>query len=275
MPSEHPISQAVVQKAKDENIVLAQATFFRNHEGMGVEASWRGKHVLVGNARLMKSLRVPIEDAEERFVELESQGKTVLYVALESKLIGLIAVADTIKEDAKEAILGFKKMGLQVMMLTGDNERVAKGIAKELGIDQVMAQVLPSQKLDKVKELQGQGRCVAMVGDGINDAPALTQADVGIAIGGGTDVAKESGDIVLVRSQVVDAVTAMRLSKLTDKRIKENLWWAFGYNLIGLPLAMGILAPWGIILPAEAAGLAMALSSVSVITNSLRIRKFK
>ncbi|MBI4448444.1 copper-translocating P-type ATPase [Candidatus Woesearchaeota archaeon] len=272
--SEHPLADAIVQAAKLDNIVIPEATFFRNHEGLGIEASWRGKHVLVGNLRLMKQHRIPTDDSLERLEALESEGKTVMCVAIENKLAGLVAVADVLKADAKAAVDGLTSLGLGVMMLTGDNERVANGIAKKAGIDSVIAQVLPKDKLEKIRELQAQGKRVAMVGDGVNDAPALTQADVGIAIGGGTDIARESGDIVLIKSNVNDVVMAIKLSRLTLRKIYQNLYWAFGYNVIGIPVAMGVLYPVGILLPAEAAGLAMALSSVSVVTNSLRIRKF-
>ena len=219
---------------------------------------------------------INIESLHVESDRLATEGKTPMYIAINNKLSGIIAVADTVKENSKAAIEELKKMNVKVAMITGDNKKTAEAIAKSVGIDIVLAEVLPEDKANEVKKLQGQNRKVAMVGDGINDAPALVQADVGIAIGSGTDVAIESADIVLMKSDLKDVVTAIRLSKATIKNIKENLFWAFGYNVLGIPVAMGVLHIFGgpLLNPMIAAA-AMSFSSVSVLLNALRLKKFK
>ena len=220
--------------------------------------------------------KVIIDAIEKDIRELELQGKTVMIVARDNVVVGLIAVADVIKEHSKTAISQIRAMGINVVMLTGDNKRTAKAIANEAGIDEVIAEVLPHEKSLKIKSLQAGGDKVAMVGDGINDAPALAQADVGIAIGSGTDVAIEAGEIILVKNDLRDVVAAIKLSAYTMKKIKQNLFWAFIYNTIGIPVAAGLLYPWtGMLLNPIIAGSAMAFSSVSVVTNSLLMKRFK
>jgi Cu+-exporting ATPase len=233
--------------------------------------------VLVGNAALMKREKVEIEDkVATAMAELEEKGETVVIVAENRKITGLIAIADTIKEHSREAIEKLNKMGYETVLITGDNERTALAIAKQVGIKRVMAHVFPEDKANEVKRLQKEGKKVVFVGDGINDAPALAQADVGIAIGAGTDVAIESGDIVLIKSDLRDIITAIQISKYTVEKIKQNLFWAFFYNAVGIPIAMGILYPiTGFLLNPVIAGAAMAFSSVSVVSNSLLMRSFK
>ena len=217
-----------------------------------------------------------LEGLADSFETLSRDCKTPMYIAVNGDIAGLIAVADTVKEDSKKAVEALHKMGIQVVMITGDNIRTANAIAGQVGIDAVLAEVLPEDKADEIKKLQSEGKKVAMVGDGINDAPALAQADIGIAIGSGTDVAMESADIVLVRSDLMDVPTAIRLSKSTIRNIKENLLWAFGYNTLGIPVAMGLLHIFGgPLLNPMIAGAAMSLSSVSVVTNALRLKRFK
>jgi Cu+-exporting ATPase len=224
----------------------------------------------------MSEQLISLENLEETSNQLAGEGKTPMYIAIDGKIAGIIAVADTVKENSKKAIKKLHQMGIQVAMLTGDNQKTAEAIAKQVGIDRILAEVLPQDKAKEVKKLQAEGNKVAMVGDGINDAPALAQADIGIAIGSGTDVAMESADIVLMRSDLMDVPTAIQLSKRTIKNIKENLFWAFGYNIIGIPVAMGILHIFGgPLLNPMIAGAAMSLSSVSVLTNALRLKRFK
>lgn len=214
-----------------------------------------------------------LEDISNRLAE---EGKTPMYIAIENKISGIIAVADTVKENSKKAIERLHAMGIQVAMITGDNKKTAAAIAKQVGIDRILAEVLPQDKANEVKKLQAEGKKVAMVGDGINDAPALAQADIGIAIGSGTDVAIESADIVLMRSDLIDVPTALQLSKKTITNIKQNLFWAFGYNVLGIPIAMGVLYIfWGSLLNPIIAALAMSFSSVSVLMNALRLKRFK
>lgn len=224
----------------------------------------------------MVERQISLENLEKSSDKLAEEGKTPMYIAIDNKIAGIIAVADTVKENSKRAIELLHKMGIQVAMITGDNRRTAEAIAKQVGIDIVLAEVLPEDKANEVKKLQGQGKKVAMVGDGINDAPALAQADIGIAIGSGTDVAMESADIVLMRSDLMDVPTAIQLSKSTIRNIKQNLFWAFAYNTLGIPIAMGVLHLFGgPLLNPMFAGAAMSLSSVSVLTNALRLKKFK
>ncbi len=224
----------------------------------------------------MKDHKIEMKFAEEKMKALEEDGKTVVVVAFNNKTVGIIGIADTLKEYSKEAVKQLKKMNLSIIMITGDNERTAKAIAKQVSIDEVMADVLPQDKAKKVKELQSQGKFVGMVGDGINDAPALAQADIGIAIGSGTDVAIETGDIVLIKEDLRDVVTSIKLSKKTLSKIKQNLFWAFFYNTAMIPIAAGIFYPFfNILLSPMAAGIAMVFSDISVIGNSLLLKRFK
>jgi Cu+-exporting ATPase len=234
------------------------------------------REVLLGNLRLMEERRVRLNGLLNKAEQLSNEGKTPMFLAVDGKAAGLIGVADTLKENSKEAVETLHRMGLEVVMLTGDNERTARAIAGQIGIDRVLAEVLPEKKAEEVKRLQGEGKKVGMVGDGINDAPALAQADVGIAIGTGTDVAMESSDITLIGGDLRGVVTAIALSKATIRNIKQNLFWAFAYNTILIPVAGGVLFPFfGILLnPIFAAG-AMAFSSVTVVSNALRLRRFK
>jgi len=274
--SEHPIGQAIVKKAENEGINVAEPESFDALPGFGVTAEVKGKKALIGNRALMKNNNVPVQQLENEIERLESEGKTVLIVALEGKAAGAIAVSDTVKEHSKEAISALRKMGLKVIMLSGDTRRTAEAVAKQLGIDEVLAEVVPAQKVDEIKKLQSQGRFVAMVGDGINDAPAITQANVGIAIGSGTDVAVDSGDIVLVKDDPRDVATSIKLSRKTLGKIKQNLFWAFFYNIIMIPLAAGLLYPTlGVLIPPEAAATSMILSDITVVGNSMLLRRFK
>jgi Cu+-exporting ATPase len=251
-------------------------TDFEAITGKGITASVNGVQVLIGNQRLMLEKRVDLDGVSFQSDDLASSGKTPMYVVADGTLIGIIAVADVVKESSKKAIENLQAMGISVAMLTGDNVRTAEAIARQVGIDRVLAEVLPGDKADVVKRLQAEGKQVAMVGDGINDAPALVQADVGIAIGSGTDVAIESADIVLMRSDLMDVPTAVKLSKRTITTIKQNLFWAFLYNSILIPVAAGALYLFGgpLLNPMLAAG-AMAFSSVSVLLNALRLKRFQ
>jgi Cu+-exporting ATPase len=274
--SEHPIGQAIVKKAENEGISVAEPESFDALPGFGVAAGVKGKKVLIGNRALMKTNNVPVRQLENEIEKLESEGKTVLIVAVEGKAVGAIAVSDTVKEHSKEAVSALQKMGLKVIMLSGDTRRTAEAVAKQLGIDEVLAEVVPAQKVDEIKKLQGQGRFVAMVGDGINDAPAITQANVGIAIGSGTDVAVDSGDIVLIKDDPRDVATSIKLSRKTLGKIKQNLFWAFFYNIIMIPLAAGVLySTVGVLIPPEAAATSMILSDITVVGNSMLLRRFK
>lgn len=268
--SEHPLARSVVEKAQQEKIELLQSTAFENITGKGVKATVEGFQVAVGTSSLMESLGVDIsEDASTQKADLEMQAKTAVFISKDEKLIGLMGIADEVKDDSREAITQLKKMGLRTVMLTGDNKKTGRAIADKVGIDEVIAEVLPDQKSDEIRQLQQQGHVVAMVGDGINDAPALTLADVGIAIGTGTDVAIESGDIVLVKGDLPGVIRAINLSRKTFKKIKQNLFWASIYNLVMIPLAIiGLLHP----LLAEAA---MAFSSINVVGNSKRLGNAK
>lgn len=274
--SEHPLGQAIVTRATDKGLELCKLDNFDSLTGRGIEATINGQSVLTGNRKLMDERGISLSVLEEKSDQLASEGKTPMYVAFDGKLAGIIAVADVVKASSKAAIEILKKMGIEVVMITGDNKKTAFAIAKQVGIDRILAEVLPRDKSNEVKKLQSEGRKVAMVGDGINDAPALVQADIGIAIGSGTDVAIESADIVLMRSDLMDVPTAISLSKQTIRNIKQNLFWAFGYNVVGIPIAAGILYMFGgpLLNPIFAAA-AMSLSSVSVLTNALRLKKFK
>jgi len=273
--SEHPLGEAIVRKAKDQGLSIPPLESFEAVPGKGVMATCGNRKVLLGNRRLMGENGISITQVEDRIRELEGAGKTVMLTAVDGKLAGLISVADTLKEFSKEAIRQLKSMGLEVIMLTGDNERTANAIAKQVGIDRVMAEVLPANKAEVIKKLQSEGKVVGMVGDGINDAPALAQSDIGIAIGSGTDVALETGGIVLIRDDLRDVVSSIQLSKQTVGKIKQNLFWAFFYNVAFIPVAAGLLYPTlGILLNPMFAAAAMAFSSVTVVTNSLLLRRF-
>ena len=274
--SEHSLAEAIVKKAEDGGLNLASVTGFMAIAGHGVKGEVDGKKVLFGNTRLMQKEGVEIQAASERLESLEKEGKTVMLLAVDGRLVGLIAVADTVKPSALEGVKALQKMGIEVIMITGDNARTAEAIASKVGITSILAGVLPDQKEVEVKKLQAQGKKVAMVGDGINDAPALASSDVGIAMGTGTDVAIESANITLINKDLKSVSSAILLSKKTMKTIKLNLFWAFGYNVILIPVAMGVLYPFfRILLNPVYASLAMALSSVSVVSNSLLLKRFK
>jgi Cu+-exporting ATPase len=274
--SEHPLGEAIIKRAREKKIELHDPRNFNAIEGHGIEAEVDGKKVLLGNLKLMQKQQIVVRDLERKAEELAGDGKTPMYLSLEGKAAGLIAVADTLKENSLQAVEKLKKIGLEVIMLTGDNKKTAEAIARKSGIDKVLPEVLPEDKVHEIKSLQSGGRKVAMVGDGINDAPALAQADVGIAIGSGTDVAMEASDITLIKGDLRGVVSAIELSKRTIKIIKQNLFWAFFYNTAGIPIAAGVLYPFfGILLNPIFASAAMAFSSVSVVANSLRLRRAK
>ena len=274
--SEHPLGEAIVKKAEQQDLPLLPLESFYAITGQGVKVVIEGQQILVGNRRLMESRQVDLTQLATLSDELAQAGKTPMYVAINNQLAGIIAVADIVKPNSQAAIAKLQQMGIQVAMITGDNKQTALAIARQVGVDQVLAEVLPQDKANEVKKLQEQGKKVAMVGDGINDAPALVQADVGIAIGSGTDVAIESADIVLMKNDLLDVATAIKLSKSTIRNIKENLFWAFAYNIIGIPVAAGVLYIFGgpLLNPMFAAA-AMSLSSVSVLANALRLKRFK
>ena len=274
--SEHPLGQAIVRGAQEKGLALSDAARFASLTGRGIEAEIDGRVVLAGNRKLMEERAVSLEAMEEAGGRLAEEGKTPMYVAVDGTIAGIVAVADVVKQSSRAAIVRLHEMGVEVAMLTGDNAKTAAAIARQVGIDRVLAEVLPHDKAGEVKKLQQEGRRVAMVGDGINDAPALAQADIGIAIGSGTDVAMESADIVLMRSDLMDVPTAIELSRRTIRNIRQNLFWAFGYNVVGIPVAAGILYLFGgpLLSPIFAAA-AMSLSSVSVLTNALRLKRFK
>ncbi|WP_334340782.1 copper-translocating P-type ATPase [Companilactobacillus sp. HBUAS56275] len=271
--SEHPLATAILDKAKADSIQADKAESFQAIECKGVEAIINGQKAFVGNDKLLNDVKITA-DLENKMVELQNEAKTVVFVGLNQEVIGMIAIQDAPKATSKEAIATLKARGLRTVMLTGDNERVAQAIAQEVGIDEVIADVLPGDKADHVEELQKQGK-VAFVGDGINDAPALTMADVGIAMGSGTDIAIESGGIVLMKNDLRDVAKALELSKKTFNRIKLNLFWAFIYNVLGIPVTAGLFFAVGLTLSPELAGLAMAFSSLSVVTSSVLLNKAK
>jgi Cu+-exporting ATPase len=273
--SQHPLAEAIVRKAQEKGTEITESKGFDTFGGKGVIAKIEGKEVLIGNRTLFKERNISYQRFEEKILQLENEGKTVILIALANEICGMIAVADTLKETTKNAIKEFKNMKLNVVMITGDNAGTANAIAKQIGIGNVLAEVLPQDKADKVKKLQEKGEIVAFVGDGINDAPALAQADVGIAIGSGTDIAIESGEIVLIKDDLMDAVAAVQLSEKVMSRIKQNLFWAFAYNTALIPVAAGILYPFlGIAFKPELAGLAMAMSSVTVVSLSLTLKRY-
>jgi Cu+-exporting ATPase len=279
--SEHPLGQAVIKKAKDRGLIVNNPESFKAIPGHGLKAGYAGHTILIGNTKLMADNRIGLmeQSVDSIMTELQKEGKTATFVSINEKLSGIIAMADTVKEHAHEAIVSLKNLGIEVIMLTGDNERTSKAIASKLGIEKVIPQVLPDQKEEVIVRLQSEGKIVAMVGDGINDAPALARADLGIAIGSGTDVAKETGGIILIKGDVRDVVTAFQLGRKTVSKIKQNLFWAFAYNTGLIPVAAGALVPifgaemyaW---LPFLAAA-AMAMSSVSVVGNSLLLGRYK
>lgn len=274
--SEHPIARSIVEGAEKRGVALLEPEQFKAVPGRGIDATVKGKHILAGNVKLMKENRIDVSQAEKDAADLSAQGRTLMYLAVDGKLAGLMAAADTVKPTSRQAIQKLRKLGIEVAMITGDNASTAASIAGEVGIDRVLSDVLPQDKAGEVKKLQESGRKVAMVGDGINDAPALVQADIGMAIGTGTDVAVESADIVLMRGDLNEVPTAIALSRATIRNIKQNLFWAFIYNLAGIPLAAGVFYLFGgPLLNPIFAGAAMALSSVSVVTNALRLRYFK
>lgn len=274
--SEHPIGEALVRRAEVRGLALANAAQFNALAGHGVEAEVEGRRVLLGNLKLMTERDIAIKDLRERAAILTAAGKTAVYVAIDGAAAGVVAVADETKAESKEAVGALHRLGLEVVMLTGDNPQTAEAVARAVGIKRVLAEVLPEGKAAEVKKLQATGERVAMVGDGINDAPALAQADIGIAIGTGTDVAIEASDITLIRGDLNGVVTAIALSRRTIKVIKQNLFWAFVYNTLGIPLAAGVLYPFtGWLLSPVVASAAMALSSVSVVANSLRLKRFR
>jgi len=267
--SEHPLAQAIIHDAEMKNIAIKNPQNFEAISGMGVSAIVNGKAVLFGNRKLLNKFSIPTDRIEQKMESLESEGKTVMIVAVDQTIAGLIAVADTLKESSRAAIESLKSLGIETVMLTGDNEKTAKTVAKNVGIDKVIANVLPAEKADVIKRLQAEKKVVAMVGDGINDAPALAQADIGIAIGSGSDIAKETGGIILIKDDIMDVARAVRLARATMKKIKQNLFWALIYNAGAIPIAaIGLLSP-------IVAAAAMALSSISVIGNSYFLKRFK
>ncbi len=274
--SEHPLADAIVKGAEEKSLELFEPKNFNAVPGHGVEATVNERKVLLGNKKMMTKFNITLNGLEEKSVQLADEGKTPMFVAIDGQAAGIIAVADIVKRDSKEAIEELKKIGLEIVMITGDNARTANAIAKQVGVDRVLAEVLPEDKAANVKKLQDEGKKVAMVGDGINDAPALAQADIGLAIGTGTDVAIEASDITLIKGSLKGVVLAIQLSKATMKNIKQNLFGAFFYNALGLPIAAGFLFPFfGILLSPMIAGAAMAFSSVTVVTNANRLRNFR
>jgi Cu+-exporting ATPase len=267
--SEHPLAQAIVQGIQEKGIELGDVQFFEAIPGYGVQATVSGQGVVIGTRKLMQQYGIDITSVLPVMEELEKNGKTAMLAGINGQYAGMVAVADTIKDSSKEAVRRLQEMGIEVIMMTGDNERTAQAIGKEVGVDAIIAEVLPEGKAEEVKKLQQQGKKVAMVGDGINDAPALATADVGMAIGTGTDVAMEAADITLIRGDLNSIADAILMSRKTMRNIKQNLFWAFAYNTIGIPIAAGgFLAPW-------VAGAAMAFSSVSVVINALRLQRVK
>ena len=274
--SEHSLAEAIIKDADDKKIKLFPVTNFLAIAGHGVEGKINGKKIHFGNRALMHKEKVSLNKYIEKIEQLENDGKTVMMLAINGELGGLIAVADLLKESAKSGVEALQKKGIEVVMITGDNQRTANAIAKKLGIKRILAEVLPGQKEEEIRKIQNEGKKVAMVGDGINDAPALVAADIGIAMGTGTDVAIEAADITLINKDLKSVVAAIELSKQTMKTIKMNLFWAFGYNVILIPVAMGILYPiWGILLNPIFASIAMAASSISVVSNSLLLKRAK
>jgi Cu+-exporting ATPase len=273
--SEHPLAQAIVEGAQTQGSTLAEVQNFEAIPGHGVSATVEDHTLLIGNLKLMKRENIELGSLEEQSRSLADDGKTPMFVAVDGKAAGILAVADTVKEDSAEAIAALQRMGITVVMITGDNRRTAEAIARKVGITSVLAEVLPEDKAHNVHMLQAEGKVIAMVGDGINDAPALAQADVGLAIGTGTDVAIEASDITLIKGSLKGVVTAIEVSRATMKNVYENLFGAFIYNVMGIPVAMGLLYPFiGVLLSPLIAGAAMAFSSVTVVGNANRLRRF-
>ncbi|HEU5099720.1 MAG TPA: copper-translocating P-type ATPase, partial [Roseiflexaceae bacterium] len=273
--SEHPLGEAIVRGAAERDLMLSEPDKFNSIPGQGVEGQVTGHSVLLGNRTLMRERAVDISALLPQAEQLESEGKTVMFVAVDLEAAGLIAVADTLKEYSVDAVRRLRQLGLEVVMITGDNRRTAEAIARQVGIDRVLAEVLPHDKAQEVTQLQAQGKRVAMVGDGVNDAPALAQADVGIAIGSGTDVAKETGDVILIKDDLRDVVVALEVAKATMRKVRQNLFWAFVYNTLGIPLGAGLLYPFvALIVSPELASAFMAISSVSVTLNTLLLKRF-
>ena len=274
--SEHPLGEAIVRGARERGVEVSDPVRFESIPGHGVEAALQGHAVLLGNRRLMGQRAVDIGGLVEQAERLEGEGKTVMFLAVDGRPAGLIAVADTLKEHSREAIQQLHRLGLEVAMITGDNARTAQAIARQVGIDRVLAEVLPQDKAEEIKKLQALGKRVAMVGDGVNDAPALAQSDVGMAIGSGTDVAKETGDVILIKDDLRDVVVALEAAKATMRKVKQNLFWAFFYNILGIPIGAGLLYPvLRLVVSPELAGAMMAVSSVSVTLNTLLLRRFR
>jgi Cu+-exporting ATPase len=288
--SEHPLGESIVNAAKGKKLTLTDATEFNAIPGHGIEANVNGRKVLLGNLKLIQDRQFSLDGLEKKAIQFSNEGKTPMFLSIDGRVAGIVAVADTLKPNSKEAVGKLQRLGLEVVMLTGDNQRTTEAIARQLGIDLTLAEVLPEHKSQEVKKLQEEGKIVAMVGDGINDAPALAQADVGIAIGTGTDVAMEAANITLISGDLRGVVTAISLSKRTLRIIKQNLFWAFAYNTALIPVAAGILyfafgqsgtplglqfflGDYGFLNPMLAA-FAMATSSVTVVTNSLRLKRF-
>ncbi|HSA99359.1 MAG TPA: heavy metal translocating P-type ATPase [Anaerolineales bacterium] len=273
--SEHPLGEAIVHGAEARGLKLVEPDSFNSIPGHGIEAVVEGYRVLLGNRKLMRERQVEFSRLLSKAEALEADGKTVMFITVNERLAGLIAVADTLKENTAEAIQRLHKLGIETAMITGDNHRTAEAIARQVGIDRVLAEVLPQDKAEEVKKLQAQGKKVAMVGDGVNDAPALAQADVGLAIGSGTDVAKETGDVILIKDDIRDVVVALDVAKATMRKVKQNLFWAFFYNTLGIPLGAGLFYPVAsLVISPELAGLMMAVSSISVTLNTLLLKSF-
>ncbi|MBI3108298.1 MAG: copper-translocating P-type ATPase, partial [Candidatus Rokubacteria bacterium] len=274
--SEHPLAAAIVEGAKGRGLTLPEAEGFNAIPGHGIEARIEGRALLLGNLKFMRDRKIPLDGLDARALELADGGKTPMFVVIDGKPAGIVAVADTVKEDSKEAIRALRGMGLEVVMITGDNERTAKAIARQVGLERVLAEVLPQDKAFNVQKLQLEGKEVAMVGDGINDAPALAQADVGFAIGTGTDVAIAASDITLIKGSLRGVVLAIQISRATMRNVYQNLIGAFIYNVLGLPIALGVLYPFfGILLSPLLAAVAMSFSSVTVIMNANRLKRWK
>jgi Cu+-exporting ATPase len=274
--SEHPLAEAIVAGARERGIQITEPEAFDSIPGHGVEAKMEGQSVLLGNRKLMANRGIDVAPLTAEAERLENEGKTAMFVAVEGQPAGIVAVADTLKETSARAVAELKRLGLDVVMITGDNRRTAAAIAAQVGIDRLFAEVLPQDKVAEVRRLQAEGKRVAMVGDGVNDAPALAQADVGMAIGSGTDVAKETGDVILIRDDVLDVAAAVQVARATMRLVRQNLFWAFGYNAAAIPLAAGVLYPFfSQIVSPELAALLMATSSFSVTMNTLRMRGYK
>jgi len=273
--SEHPLACAIVKHAQERGVQVPTAENFTALPGFGVQATVNGKIILLGNATLLADAGVDTNALTAKADEFSSAGQTPLFLAQDGVVAGIIAVADTIRPSTAQVIVKLRALGLQTVMLTGDHQQVAAAIGEQAGVDEVIAEVLPQHKAEELARLQRDGEIVAMVGDGINDAPALAQADIGIAIGSGADVALEAADITLIGDDLNGVLTGIDLSRRTLRTIRQNLFWAFFYNVLGIPIAAGVLSPWGITLNPMLAALAMAFSSVFVVTNSLRLRNYR